>query len=334
MTPTPRPTKASRARAPRRAKPPAATPLQVAEIPLPGARRPHPELGLGLWGRGRWSPEDEARTKAAIGRAYERGLRWYDTAEVYGAGRSERLLGDVLARAADGGRGAYLVTKVSWEHLRPAQIRASLVRSLERLSRPAVDLYLVHAPDPHVPLSETMPALEGLWKEGKVGALGVSNFSVDQLEEAARHLAEARIVVNQVRYNLLDRADGDPLLEYCRAHQILIEAYSPLARGLLTSRSLDGRRLPPEARRLSSQLFDPDQTPSMVERARAVRQLAEEEGIPPASLALHWLRRQGAAPVFGASRPEQVDQNLAAWAVHPRAALLDRVDALARGDRA
>jgi myo-inositol catabolism protein IolS len=338
MTPTSRPRRPSTAakrRPPAASKPPARpTAATIDELPLPGAPRPHPALGLGLWGRGRWSAEDEARTKAAIGRAYERGIRWFDTAEVYGAGRSERLLGEVLSRAVDGGRAAYLVTKVSWEHLRPAQIRASLVRSLERLARPSVDLYLVHAPDPHVPLAETMPALEALWKEGKTAALGVSNFSVEQLEEAGRHLAEAKIVVNQVRYNLLDRAEGDPLREYCRSHGILIEAYSPLARGLLADRSLDGKRLPPEARRLSSQLFDPEHRPTMVERARAVRALAEEAGVPLASIALHWLRRQGAVPVFGASRPEQVDQNLAAWAVRPRAALLERADALARGDRA
>jgi len=344
MTPTPRssrpskPANSAKTRAaagtkkPRTAPPPATPALVTVDgIDLPGLRRPHPALGLGLWGRGRWSTEDEARTKAAIGRAYERGIRWFDTAEVYGAGRSERLLGDVLARAAGGGHDAFVVTKVSWEHLRPAQVRASLVRSLERLARSSVDLYLVHAPDPHVPLSETMPALEALWKEKKVGALGVSNFSVEQLEEAGRHLSEARIVVNQVRYNLLDRTEGDPLREYCRSHDILIEAYSPLARGLLAGRSLDGRRLPPEARRLSSKLFDPEHRPTMLETARALRELASDAGVPLASIALHWLRRQGAAPVFGASRPEQVDQNLSAWAVRPRAAVLERADALARG---
>jgi len=226
-------------------------PMTIGTVPLVAGPKRHPVLGLGLWGLGRWSAEDEARTKATIARAYEAGVRWFDTAEVYGAGRSERLVGDVLRRAASGGDDAFVVTKLSWEHLRASQVRASLVRSLDRLGRRSVDLYLVHAPDPRVPLRETMAALEALWKEGRVGALGVSNFSVEQLEEAQRHLAETRLAVNQVRYNLFDRDDGDAVVPYCRDHGIVVEAYTPLARGLLHGRYLDGRRPPAEVRQFA-----------------------------------------------------------------------------------
>ncbi len=318
--------------APRSPSTPTAGP--IAAVPLPVGAKPHPELGLGLWALGRWSEEDEARTKATIGRAYERGIRWFDTAEVYGNGRSERLLGDVLARAAEGAPDAYVVTKVSWEHLRPSQLRASLINSLERLGRPAVDLYLVHAPDPHVPLSETMGALESLWKEGRIGAIGVSNFGIEELEEAARHLSETRIVVNQVRYNLFDREEADPVRAYCAQHQILIEAYTPLARGLLGGRYLEGKRIPSEVRRFAARTFEPDRLPELQRRARAIRDLATEAQVPMASIALHWLRQQGAVPVLGASRPEQVDANLEAWARRPTEAVLDRADSIARGDGA
>ncbi len=306
----------------------------VGEIPIAGSKRPHPELGLGLWGQGRWKPEEEARTKAAIGRAYELGIRWFDTAEVYGSGRSERILGEVLHRAAGGPDAAFVVTKVSWEHLRPTQIRASLVNSLERLARRSVDLYLVHAPDPRVPLAETMPALEALWKEGRVGAIGVSNFSAEDLETAERHLGEAKIAVNQVRYNLLDRDEADPVRDACARRGILLEAYTPLARGLLNGRYLDGRAAPASVRRLADRVLEPDRWKEVVARARAIRDLAQEAGVPVPSLALHWLRHQGAAPVFGASRPDQVEQNLAAWAVRPPDDLLARADAAGRGDRA
>lgn len=326
MTPTARP------RRRRPAEPPTAGPIET--LPLRAGGKPHPALGLGLWGLGRWTPEDEARTKATIGRAYERGLRWFDTAEVYGAGRSERILGEVLHRATGGADDAFVVTKVSWEHLRPNQIRAAVINSLERLARRSIDLYLVHAPDPRVPLAQTMPALEALLREGKVGAIGVSNFSVADLEEAARHLAETRIVVNQVRYNLLDRDDADPVRDYCRREGILLEAYTPLARGLLNGRYLDGRRIPAGVRRLSERLLEPDRQAETLARARALRDLAAEAKVPMAALALHWLRRQGAAPVFGASRPEQVDENLAAWAARPPDRLLDRADAIGRGERA
>ncbi|HTP54639.1 MAG TPA: aldo/keto reductase [Thermoplasmata archaeon] len=325
--PAPKPRRAPAPRAP-------AAGGAIDSIPLAAGRKPHPVLGLGLWGLGRWTSEDEARTKATIGRAYERGMRWFDTAEVYGGGRSERILGEVLHRAAGGADDAFVVTKVSWEHLRPAQVRASLINSLERLARRTVDLYLVHAPDPRVSLEETMPALEALWKEGKVGAIGVSNFSVDDLETAAKHLHETRIAVNQVRYNLLDRDDGDPVREYCQTHGILLEAYTPLARGLLNGRYLDGQRIPAGVRRLSERLLEPEREKETLAKARALRDLAQESHLPVASLALHWLRRQGAVPVFGASRPGQVDENLAAWVARPDDAVLDRAEAIARGERA
>jgi aryl-alcohol dehydrogenase-like predicted oxidoreductase len=319
---------------PAKGSPKSAPAPAIESYQLPGSKKSHPALGLGLWSIGRWDPEFEARTKATAGRAYERGVRWFDTAEVYGNGRSERILGEVLQRAAGGAPDAFVVTKVSWEHLRAAQVRASLINSLERLGRSSVDLYLVHAPDPRVPLKETMGVLEALWKEGRVGAIGVSNFSAEQLEEAARGLAEGRIVVNQVRYNLFDREDADPVRDYCRSHEVLIEAYTPMARGLLHGRYLDGKRVPAEIRRYASRMFEPDHLPEILERGRALRDLANEAGVPLPSIALHWLERQGAAPVVGMSRPEQVDQNLAAWAVRPPEAVLARADAIARGDRA
>ncbi len=319
-----------------RRKPPTDAPVPnpvIDSVPLVAGGKQHPLLGLGLWGLGRWSAEDEARTKATLARAVERGVRWFDTAEVYGAGRSERLVGDVLRRAT-GGSEALVVTKLSWEHLRASQVRASLVRSLERLGRRSIDVYLVHAPDPRVPLAETMGALEPLVREGLIGAIGVSNFSVDQLEEASRRLTSTRLVVNQVRYNLFDRDDAEAVLPYCREHGIVVEAYTPLARGLLHGRYLDGKRPPPEVRQYAQDLFGDSRLPEIVRQARALRDVAAEEGVPLASLALHWLRRQGAAPVFGASRPEQVDANLEAWARRPSEEALARADTIVRGGRA
>ncbi len=331
-------TPSRRAAAPRRRARPkaavAAIPPPDGEFSLPGSARKHPALGLGLWALGRWRAEDEARTKATIARALELGIRWFDTAEVYGAGRSERLLGDVLQHTAPAGSQAYVVTKVSWEHLRPTQIRAALINSLERLGRRSVDLYLVHAPDPKVPLADTMGTLEALWKDGKIGAIGVSNFSVEQLEEAARHLAEAKIAVNQVRYSLLDQEEAGPVAAYCRDRGILIEAYTPVARGILAGRYLDGSRVPPEVRRFAQDLFGESRLDTVRERARRIQDLAAEEGFPILAVALRWLAGKGAAPVLGASRPPQVEEALRAWASRPSERLLARAEAIARGDRA
>ncbi len=317
-----------------KASPSAAVPAPHGDWPIPGTERRHPGLGLGLWALGRWTSEDEARTKATAARALELGVRWFDTAEVYGAGRSERLLGDLLARGASGGSEAFVVTKVSWEHLRPTQIRAALINSLERLGRRSVDLYLVHAPDPKVPLQETMPVLESLWKEGRIGAIGVSNFSVEQLEEAERHLSEARLAAHQVRMNLLDSEEAESVLPFCRQRKIVIEAYTPLALGILAGRYLDGRRSSVELRRYAVDSFGESRVPELLARARRLRELAVEEKVPLASLALRWLESKGAAPLFGASRPPQVEEILRAWAFRVPAAALRRAEEIGRGDRA
>ncbi|MCI4330382.1 MAG: aldo/keto reductase [Thermoplasmata archaeon] len=294
----------------------------------------HPPYGFGLWALGRWTKEDEARTRSSLLRALEKGVPWLDTAEVYGSGRSERMLGDALSDRPAGAFVPFLTTKVSWEHLRAAQVRASIQQSLHRLARPSVDVYLVHAPDPHVPIGETMGAMELLWKSGKVGAIGVSNFTVPQLEAAQAALPEAEIVVNQVRFNLLDREEGEAIAPYCRKHGIVIEAYTPLARGLLAGRYLDREKPSAELKRYAHSILDEDHFAELRDRARSLRELAREAGVPLPSIALHWLSRQGVAPLFGASQGAQVDELLEAWAVRPSDAVLDRADAIVREGRA
>jgi aryl-alcohol dehydrogenase-like predicted oxidoreductase len=326
------PTRAAR----RKAAPPTKAPKGADRptppgLPLGRSGRFHPPYGLGLWALGRWTKEDEARTRSSLDRALERNVPWLDTAEVYGTGRSERMLGDVLALRAEGAPRPFLTTKVSWEHLRAAQVRASIQGSLQRLGRSSVDVYLVHAPDPHVPIAETMGAMEELWKAGKIGAIGVSNFTVPQLEAAQAALKEAEIVVNQIRFNLLDRAEATPIARYCREHRIVLEAYTPLARGLLTGRYLGREKPSAEVRRYAHSMFEADRFAELQGTARKLRDLADEAKVPLPSIALHWLARQGVAPVFGASRPEQVDAVVEAWAIRPADAVLDRAEAIAGG---
>ena len=326
------PARPKRRKTDRPARPPTPAAPPPEGIPLGTTGRDHPPLGLGLWGMGRWDAKSEMLTRATIRHALEVGVAWFDTAEVYGGGRSERLLGDALAEAPSG-HTPFLTTKVSSEHLRPAQVRAALTQSLRRLGRKSVDVYLVHAPDPRLPIGPTMEALEALWKEGKVGAIGVSNFSVEDLVAARDALSEAPLVVNQVRYSLLARAEGDAVFDYCRKNGIVIEAYTPLARGLLAGRYLDGTSPPEDVRRFSRDLFDQDRFPEVRETARALRALAVEADVPLVSIALHWLARRRVAPVFGVRTADQLDQVLAAWAVRPPDAVLDRADAISMGTR-
>jgi aryl-alcohol dehydrogenase-like predicted oxidoreductase len=315
---------------PRKKAPTAAGGPAIADLPLGRTGRTHPAIGLGLWSLGRWNPEFEARTRQAIDRGLARGIRWFDTAEVYGAGRSERLLGDALATTAKKPPDLFIATKVSWEHLRAGQLRAALTGSLQRLGRRSVDLYLVHGPDPRVPIAETMGALEALHQEGKIGAIGVSNFGPEELEAAEAALGETPIVVNQVRFNLFDREEAEPILEPCRRRGIVVEAYTPLLRGLLAGRYLDRERPPADVRRFTHRLLDDESLEAVVLRARRLRTLATEAKVPMASIALHWLRAQGAAPLFGASRPEQVDEIVDAFATVPPPRVLEEADRIAR----
>ncbi|HYK92786.1 MAG TPA: aldo/keto reductase [Thermoplasmata archaeon] len=326
MTTRPR---TARRRAPK-SPAPASVPAPTGGFPLAGTDLVHPPLGFGIWALGRWTREDEDRTRATLDHALSRGVRWVDTAEVYGNGRSERLLGNALAAMDPAAPPPFISTKVSWEHLRPSQVRASLLGSLQRLGRRQVDLYLVHAPDPQTPIPETMGALETLWEEKRTRSIGVSNFSLEELDSAREALDTTKVVVNQVRYNLLEREDAEPILDYCRQHGILIEAYTPLGRGLLAGRYLNGGPIPAEVRRFAPSIFEKEHLPETLRRARALRDLAVKAGVPEESIALHWLARQGVVPLFGASRPEQVDAVLAAWAVRPPDDVLDRADEIGR----
>jgi aryl-alcohol dehydrogenase-like predicted oxidoreductase len=283
---------------------------------------------------GRWTRTDEAGTRATLTRAMELGLRWFDTAEVYGGGRSERVLGDVLARAGPLSPPAFVATKVWSENARGPQVRAALIGSLRRLGLPWVDLFLLHSPNPHVPVAETLTAMADLHHAGKVGSIGVSNFSVEELEEARTTAPEVPIVVNQVRYSLLAPEEGEAVLDYCRRNHILLEAYSPLTQGLLAGRHLDGNGPPMEIRRLDPAIFQHERLAPMLERARRLRDLSREAKVPLASVALHWLAVRGVAPVFGATRPEQVDEIVRAWTSPPPDDVLERADAIAGGQRA
>ncbi len=322
--------KAARRPRPSASKAPVARELAPAFFPIGTQGLKHPAWEIGLWALGRWSPEDETRTRATIDRALDLGVRTFDTAEIYGNGRSERLLGDALARHGVAEDQVFIGTKVSSEHLRPSQVRAAATGSLQRLARKSVDVYLIHFPDPRVPVAETLGAMEELRREGRFRAVGVSNFSVGDLERAKTDAPGVELAVNQVRLSLLNREE-EPTLEYCRNNGIAVEAYTPLARGLLAGRYLDGGEVPPEVRRFAHDLFGADMFPKLKRRARALQALAREARVPMASVALHWLAGKGAFPVVGVSRPEQVDELLAAWSQKPPADVLEQAETIAAG---
>jgi len=249
-------------------------------------------LGLGTWGIGGFYRPDrsaDAEAVEVIRFAVQQGMSFIDTAEMYGAGHAEELVGQALK---DMREQAFIATKVSPEHFDYEGVMRACEASLKRLGTSYVDLYQLHWPNPAIPLRETMKAMERLVELGKVRHIGVSNFSVQELEEARACLSRHEVVSNQVEYSLLARQVERDVLPYCLREGILVIAYSPLARGAL----FKGRSL------------------------EVLRSIGAAYGKTPAQVALNWLlRKEGLVAIPKALRKEHVVENLGAvgWRLRP-----------------
>ena len=191
-------------------------------------------LGLGTFrmgeGRAAGTSNDDADVDA-IRLAIELGVTHIDTAERYASGYSEEVVADAIEIFDR--RDLFITTKVWHNHLEHDDLIASMEASLKRLRQDYVDLYLIHWPNPEVPLKETMSALEYCAEEGYTRLIGVSNFSPELIEKARSHLKEHRLVANQVKYSLVAQGPSSELLPYCQGNDIILIAYTPLARGIL-----------------------------------------------------------------------------------------------------
>lgn len=252
-------------------------------------------------------------TRAVVEAALEAGITFFDTAEVYGGGNSERFLGELLEGRRD---EVVVATKFGWGeqrgHCDGATIRSSVEGSLERLRTDHIDLYYVHKPDPDTPLAETLQTLDELVEAGTVRAIGCSNFSAEQLVEAdrvARELGTARFEAVQNRYSLLDRADDTEVLPVCRDLGIGYVPYFPLASGLLTGKYRRGEAAP-EGTRLAGREIE-DERLARVER---LERFAEERGHTILELAISALASTPGmtSVIAGATKPGQIRANVAA----------------------
>lgn len=205
--------------------------MEYREI-LPGKKIP--VLGIGTWGMGGRDKLDDTRDEKeidAIRLAVNLGMKHIDTAEFYGEGHSEEIVGEAITEFDR--QELFLTTKVWKTNLRAKDLINSIQGSLERLKTDYVDLYLVHWPNQSIPLKETMKALEKCIAEGWTRFIGVSNFSVKLMEEAQRYLEKERLVANQVHYSLLHQEPRKTLLPYLQRENSLLVAYRPMARGAL-----------------------------------------------------------------------------------------------------
>lgn len=272
-------------------------------------------LGIGTWQAAaeEWGKDvDTMKGRNAVIKAAELGINFVDTAEVYGDGDSERVVGSALGELDR--EEMIVATKVA-THLRYDDVKRACEESMERMGVDYIDLYQVHWPDPwqQIPLEETMQAMEDLHNEGKIGAVGVSNFAVRDLEEARDNLSETDIVSNQVRYNMLERQIEREILPYCRRKNITVIAYSPLAQGLLTGKYTPDNKPSDDVRKNQSSLFKDHNLEEVMNLISIMEDIAQSRDKTVAQVALNWLvRKQGIVPIPGAKNPKQAEWNAGA----------------------
>jgi aryl-alcohol dehydrogenase-like predicted oxidoreductase len=289
------------------------------EVSLPG-------LGGNNFGR----RLDALGTREVVEAALEAGVTHFDTADIYGGGASETLLGEALAERRD---EVVIATKFAMGQLPdglsggdPRWVMRACEQSLRRLSTETIDLYLLHRPDPTVPIGETLAALNRLIEQGKVREIGCSNFSVEQLMEAhqvARERGLRGFACVQNEYNLLAVEPQRSVIAACEAPGLAFVPYFPLAMGLLSGKYRRGRPLPAGTRLTGT--TDPEDRAFVEERLTVVERLAdyaERHGHTLLELALGWLASQDrvASVIAGAMTAGQVRGNVAAvnsWRLTP-----------------
>jgi aryl-alcohol dehydrogenase-like predicted oxidoreductase len=277
-------------------------------------------VGLGTWVfGGRWGGADDADSTAACHAAIDAGINWIDTADVYGQGRAEQIVGKVVRERSD---AVIVATKggVAWEvgegglsiwrEASGEYLRHALERSLRALGLDHVDLYQVHWPVAGVDPSDTFGSLLELQQAGKIRHIGVSNYAVADLEAAA---AVAPIASYQPGYHLMRREVEAAELPWCAQHKVGVIAYGPLAHGLLTGKMDATTRFPENDWRASSEFFTDDAFPERVQVVRELQQLAAERPGGVAELAVMWVLRRPevTAAIIGARNAQQAHANAA-----------------------
>ena len=302
------------------------------------------EISLGSWlTYGGSVAEEQAR--ACIHRAYELGINFFDTANVYMRGAAEEIVGRVLKGLE---RDSYiLATKVYFpmgegpndRGLSRKHITEQCHASLRRLGVDYVDLYQCHRYDEEAPLEETMRTLDDLVRQGKVLYVGVSEWTAEQIADALRLAEEMnldRIVSNQPRYNMIQRQIEAEVIPLCEREGVGQVVFSPLAQGVLSGKYRPGeapergtRAANPESSRFMQRLMNEE----VLSAVEGLRPLASEAGLSMTQLALAWVLRQDnvSSAIIGASRPDQVEDNAGAAGVTLSPDVLSRIDEVLEG---
>jgi aryl-alcohol dehydrogenase-like predicted oxidoreductase len=287
---------------------------------------------MGTWqtGKSMWTGIDDEQSEKAIRAAIDAGITTFDTAEVYGNGHSEAILGRAIADQRD---KVVVLSKVFSNHLKYDQVVAACRRSLKHLGTDYLDLYQIHWPPGSfgakpVPLEETMKALMDLKQQGTIRSIGVSNFSLGQLKEICEL---GPIDSLQPPYSLFWRHVEPDTLAWCRQHQVTVLAYSPMAQGVLTGKFGPDHRFDKGDHRSGNRLFHPDVYPTVQTAVEQLRPIAREKGISMAQLALAWvIAKPGVCAIAGARNARQATDNAGAADVSLTDAQLKALDRISR----
>ena len=296
------------------------------------------EICIGSW-LTYGSAVENARGEACVDTAFDVGINFIDTANVYAGGKAEEFLGGVLANRP---RDSYiLATKVFGEMpdgdkgLSREQILKQIDGSLQRLRADYVDLYQCHSYDPDVPLEETLEALTQVVRAGKARWIGCSNWSGEQIEAAAdlaREHGFAKFVSSQPEYSLLHRDPEEDVFPASAANGISQIVWSPLAQGVLSGKYAPGQTFAEDTRAAarSDSFMSKYLEDDVLERVQRLRPIAEGLGITIAQLALAWVLRDErvASAIVGASRPEQLRENAGASGVALDAATFEAIESV------
>jgi myo-inositol catabolism protein IolS len=287
---------------------------------------------MGTWqaGKKQWVGIEDADSIEAIRAAVDAGITTIDTAEVYGQGHSERIVAEAMSGKRD---QVEYATKVFANHLKYNQVIEACENSLQNLQTDYIDLYQIHWPSGSfnteiVPIEETMRALNELKTQGKIRAIGVSNFSGAQLEEASQY---GRIDSLQPPYSLFWRYVEKDAAPYCIKNQISIIAYSPLAQGLLTGKFERGHKFAEGDNRAANKLFKGENFERALTALDKLRPIAENHNCTLAQLAIAWLIAQPQSnAIVGARNAEQAVANASSGDVKLSKQDLQEIDAIGR----
>ena len=299
-------------------------------------------IAFGTWQiGGEWGEFDRGEAVAAIRHARDLGINLFDTAQAYGFGASERLLGEALRNDLDRRRDEVVIATKGGLRMdedqglvrdsSPAWLRSGVEQSLAELGIDHIDLYQVHWPDPETPFADTAGALQELVDEGKLRHVGVSNYDADQIEEFAR---TRPVETLQPLYNLFQREVEDGVLPYAREHDIGVLAYSPLAHGLLTGAMDHDTSFGPGDWRALSPLFEGETFRRNLEIVSELQRLAADElGCSVSRLAIAWALANPAVHVaiVGSRRRAHIEDSAGAADVALSDSHLARIDEIVAG---